>query len=129
MPGDDDQRSAAPRVDLRRLEDAHDLAARRDPRQPALDAGDHPVAEAEVRERRPAHDLVIGFPESDLTRVATAMMALADRPRPRLALVMAPLKRHLFAFVWLPRDMMSTAVRLRIEDLLDGLSTPPGDPR
>src|SRR5688500_16753672 len=65
------------------------------------------------------HDLVIGFSESDLTRVATAMMALADRPRPRLALVMAPLKRHLFAFVWLPRDMMSTAVRQRVEDLLE----------
>ena len=66
-----------------------------------------------------SHDLVIGFSEDDLTRVATAMMALADRPRPRLALVMAPLKRHLFAFVWLPRDLMSTAVRLRIEDLLE----------
>jgi glutamate dehydrogenase len=65
------------------------------------------------------HDLVIGFSADDLARVATAMMALADRPRPRLALVMAPLKRHLFAFVWLPRDMMSTAVRLRIEDLLE----------
>jgi glutamate dehydrogenase len=65
------------------------------------------------------HDLVIGFSESDLARVATAMMALADRPRPRLALVMAPLERHLFAFVWLPRDMMSTAVRLQIEALLE----------
>jgi glutamate dehydrogenase len=65
------------------------------------------------------HDLVIGFSHEDLARVATATMALADRPRPRLALVMAPLKRHLFAFVWLPRDMMSTAVRLRIEALLE----------
>jgi len=64
------------------------------------------------------HDLVIGFADDDLVRVATAMMALADRPRPRLALVMAPLRRHLFAFVWLPRDMMSTTVRLGIEDLL-----------
>jgi glutamate dehydrogenase len=65
------------------------------------------------------HDLVIGFSHEDLARVATAMMALADRPRPRLALVMAPLKRHLFAFVWLPRDLMSTAVRERVEDLLE----------
>jgi len=64
------------------------------------------------------HDLVIGFSESDLSRVATTMMALADRPRPRLAIVTAPLQRHLFAFVWLPRDMMSTATRLRIMDLL-----------
>ena len=65
------------------------------------------------------HDLVIGFSGEDLARVATAMMALVDRPRPRVALVMAPLERHLFAFVWLPRDMMSTTVRLRIQDLLE----------
>ena len=65
------------------------------------------------------HDLVIGFSEEDVARVATTMMTLADRPRPRVALVMAPLHRHLFAFVWLPRDMMSTATRLRIQELLE----------
>jgi glutamate dehydrogenase len=65
------------------------------------------------------HDLVIGFDEDDTLRVATAMMALIDRPRPRLALVCAPLKRHLFAFVWLPRDMLSTAVRTQIQTLLE----------
>ena len=65
------------------------------------------------------HDLVIGFDDADTTRVATAMMALIDRPRPRLALVAAPLKRHLFAFVWLPRDMLSTTVREQIRALLE----------
>ena len=65
------------------------------------------------------HDVMIGFREEDLKRVATTMMSLADRPRPRLAIVVAPLKRHAFAFVWLPRDMMSTATRLRIQDLLE----------
>ncbi|AKH43171.1 glutamate dehydrogenase [Altererythrobacter atlanticus] len=64
------------------------------------------------------HDLVIGFSEDDILRVATTMMALADRPRPRLAVVTAPLQRHLFAFVWLPRDMISTGTRHRIMDLL-----------
>ncbi|HSG55037.1 MAG TPA: NAD-glutamate dehydrogenase domain-containing protein [Paracoccaceae bacterium] len=64
------------------------------------------------------HDLVIGFADEDTCRVATAMMALIDRPRPRLALVAAPLKRHLFAFVWLPRDMLSTTVRKQIEAML-----------
>ncbi|MDP3677374.1 MAG: NAD-glutamate dehydrogenase [Novosphingobium sp.] len=64
------------------------------------------------------HDLLIGFTEPDLARVATAMMSLVDRPRPKLALVKAPLARHLFAFVWLPRDLLSTAVRLQIETLL-----------
>ncbi|WP_120716773.1 NAD-glutamate dehydrogenase [Tsuneonella amylolytica] len=65
------------------------------------------------------HDLVIGFSEEDIERVATTMMSLVDRPRPRLALVEAPLSRHLFAFVWMPRDMVSTQVRLRIEQLLE----------
>ncbi|MGN3974548.1 NAD-glutamate dehydrogenase [Tsuneonella sp. SYSU-LHT278] len=65
------------------------------------------------------HDLVIGFSDDDIERVATTMMSLVDRPRPRLALVEAPLSRHLFAFVWLPRDMLSTQVRNRIEDLLE----------
>ncbi len=65
------------------------------------------------------HDLVIGFPDEDIERVATAMMSLVDRPRPRLALVEAPLARHLFAFVWMPRDMLATQVRLRIQELLE----------
>ncbi|MGX7896312.1 NAD-glutamate dehydrogenase domain-containing protein [Tsuneonella sp. HG222] len=65
------------------------------------------------------HDLVIGFAEPDIARVATAMIALTDRPRPRAALVTSALGRHLFAFVWLPRDMLSTQVRLRIQDLLE----------
>ena len=64
------------------------------------------------------HDLLIGFVQADLERVATTMMSLVDRPRPRLALVRAPLDRHLFAFVWLPRDALSTQVRLQVEALL-----------
>jgi glutamate dehydrogenase len=65
------------------------------------------------------HDLLIGFSEGDVERVATTMMSLVDRPRPRLALVEAPLARHLFAFVWLPRDMVATQVRLEIQALLE----------
>ena len=65
------------------------------------------------------HDLLIGFSSSDIERVATAMISLVDRPRPRLALVEAPLARHLFAFVWLPRDMLSTQGRLQIQHLLE----------
>ncbi len=63
------------------------------------------------------HDLVIGFSDEDITRVATAMMSLGDRPRPRATLVTAPLGRHLFGFVWLPRDLLSTTVREQIEAL------------
>jgi glutamate dehydrogenase len=64
------------------------------------------------------HDLLIGCADDDLERIATTMMSLIDRPRPRLALVPAALDRHLFAFVWLPRDGMSTAARLQIEAML-----------
>lgn len=64
------------------------------------------------------HDLLIGFSAQDVSRVATAMMGLVDRPRPRLALVEAPLARHVFAFVWMPRDMLATQVRHQIQDLL-----------
>ena len=65
------------------------------------------------------HDLLIGFSQEDTERVATTMMSLVDRPRPRLALVQAPLARHLFAFVWMPRDMLATQVRLQIQALLE----------
>jgi len=64
------------------------------------------------------HDLLTGFPERDIARIATAMMSLVDRPRPRLVLLQAPLERHVFAFAWLPRDHLSTGVRLQIQDLL-----------
>ncbi len=65
------------------------------------------------------HDLLASFADADLERVATAMMSLVDRPRPRLALVQAPLARHLFAFVWLPRDALSTELRLAIQHMLE----------
>lgn len=64
------------------------------------------------------HDLLTGFSQADVERVAAAMMNLADRPRPRLALVAAPLQRHLFAFIWLPRDMVSTMVRQQVQAML-----------
>jgi len=71
------------------------------------------------------HDLLIGFGAADLERIATAMIGLVDRPRPRLALVRAPLARHLFAFVWLPRDALSTQVRLRIQAMLESACRAP----
>jgi glutamate dehydrogenase len=64
------------------------------------------------------HDLMIAFDEADLTRVATSMMSLVDRPRSRLVLARAPLDRHLYAFAWLPRDVMSNAVRDQIAAML-----------
>ncbi|MBS0255332.1 MAG: NAD-glutamate dehydrogenase [Proteobacteria bacterium] len=68
------------------------------------------------------HDLLIGFEDADLQRVVVALMTLIDRPRPRLALVRAPLDRHLFAFVWLPRDALNTTLRTRIAAMLEAAS-------
>jgi glutamate dehydrogenase len=64
------------------------------------------------------HDQLIAFTDADMERVTLTLMSLIDRPRPRLALVAAPLERHLYAFVWLPRDRLSTAMRNRIAGLL-----------
>ncbi len=64
------------------------------------------------------HDLLVAFSMADTRLLTTTMMSLIDRPRPRLVLINSPLERHVFAFVWLPRDMLSTTVRLEIQALL-----------
>ncbi|MEM1197499.1 MAG: NAD-glutamate dehydrogenase domain-containing protein, partial [Pseudomonadota bacterium] len=64
------------------------------------------------------HDLLVAFSVADTKLLSTAMMSLVDRPRPRLILINSPLERHIFAFVWLPRDQMSTGLRLQIQTLL-----------
>ncbi|MDE2301433.1 MAG: NAD-glutamate dehydrogenase [Sphingomonadales bacterium] len=68
------------------------------------------------------HDILIGFSDADCERVAMAMMSLIDRPRPALALVAGALGRNLFAFVWLPRDALTTSARLDIAEMLTGAS-------
>jgi glutamate dehydrogenase len=65
------------------------------------------------------HDLLIGFADPDVEHVAMALMSLIDRPRPKLALVAAPLARHILAFAWLPRDAMSTDNRRNIVAMLE----------
>jgi len=57
------------------------------------------------------HDLIIGFPTQALKQVALTAMSLADRPRPKLVLIEEVLRRQLFAFVWLPRDELTTTRR------------------
>ena len=54
------------------------------------------------------HDLLIAFPPAALRQVSLTAMSLSDRPRPKLMLVDEVLGRHIFAFVWLPRDEMTT---------------------
>ena len=71
------------------------------------------------------HDLLIGFAPAALERVATAMMSLVDRPRPKVVLVCSALQRHLFAFVWVPRDTISSGVRHQVMTMLEAAAGTP----
>ncbi|KQT31827.1 glutamate dehydrogenase [Sphingomonas sp. Leaf412] len=64
------------------------------------------------------HDLMTAFDGPAVETLALTAMSLADRPRPKVVLVPSPLGRHLFAFVWLPRDDVTTARRVSIGDML-----------
>lgn len=68
------------------------------------------------------HDILIGFDRETLERLALTFMSLSDRPRPKLALATSALARHLYAFVWLPRDDLSTARRIAVQDMLANAS-------
>jgi glutamate dehydrogenase len=64
------------------------------------------------------HDLVTAFSAESLEEVALTAMSLADRPRAEMTLVRSMLGRHMFAFVWLLRDDLSTARRIAIGEML-----------
>ena len=64
------------------------------------------------------HDLTVAFDSAALEELVLTAMSLADRPRPKLVVVRSQLGRHLFAFVWLPRDDLTTARRVAIGDML-----------
>ncbi|GAA3698523.1 NAD-glutamate dehydrogenase [Sphingomonas cynarae] len=63
------------------------------------------------------HDLVAGFDPDQLEELALTAMSIADRPRPAVVLVRSPLGRHLNAFVWLPRDDVTTGRRVAIGEM------------
>ncbi|MBR0552553.1 NAD-glutamate dehydrogenase [Stakelama marina] len=64
------------------------------------------------------HDLTASFTSEQLEEVALTAMSIADRPRSRLILIRSALGRHLFAFVWLPRDELSSGRRVAIGEML-----------
>ncbi len=64
------------------------------------------------------HDLLVSIAPAALENLALTAMSLADRPRPEMVLAEDALDRHLFAFVWLPRDDLSTARRVAIAEML-----------
>ncbi len=65
------------------------------------------------------HDLLASFDTATLERLALTAMSLQDRPRAKIMTATGPLERHLYAFVWLPRDEISTGRRLAIEDMIE----------
>ncbi|MEZ0497713.1 NAD-glutamate dehydrogenase [Sphingomonas sp. IW22] len=64
------------------------------------------------------HDLTTAFDDAAIEALTLTAMSIADRPRPKLVLVRSTLGRHLFAFVWLPRDELTTGRREAIGSML-----------
>jgi glutamate dehydrogenase len=69
------------------------------------------------------HDLLINLPRESVRELVVTAMSLADRPRPTLMLVRSILKGHLFAFVWLPRDELTTRRRIAIGEMIEEASS------
>ncbi|MGH6658645.1 MAG: NAD-glutamate dehydrogenase domain-containing protein, partial [Sphingomicrobium sp.] len=64
-------------------------------------------------------DLLINLGLDSVRTLAMMAMSLADRPRPALVQVRSILKGHLFSFVWLPREELTSARRIAIAELLE----------
>ena len=64
-------------------------------------------------------DLLINLSAEAVKELVMTAMSLADRPRPTLLLVRSILKGHLFAFVWLPRDDLTTRRRIDIGVMIE----------
>ncbi|MBB3764547.1 NAD-glutamate dehydrogenase [Sphingomicrobium lutaoense] len=65
------------------------------------------------------HDLVVSFEPDAVREAALTAMSLADRPRPTMLILQGALRRHLYAFVWLPRDELSTSRRTAIAMMIE----------
>ena len=65
------------------------------------------------------HDLLVSLAPAEVRSAALTAMSLADRPRPTLLLLPGALRRHLFAFVWLPRDELTTRRRIAIGKMVE----------
>jgi glutamate dehydrogenase len=64
-------------------------------------------------------DLLINLSLDSVRDLVMVAMSLADRPRPALLQVRSILKGHLFTFVWLPREELTTARRTQIARMLE----------
>ncbi|HUE79777.1 MAG TPA: NAD-glutamate dehydrogenase domain-containing protein [Sphingomicrobium sp.] len=64
-------------------------------------------------------DLLINLSLNSMRELVMMGMSLADRPRPALLQVRSILKGHLFTFVWLPREDLTTSRRTAIAMMLE----------
>jgi glutamate dehydrogenase len=64
-------------------------------------------------------DLLVNLRPGEVKELAATAISLADRPRPTLILVRSILKGHMFAFVWLPRDELTTRRRVSIGEMIE----------
>ena len=64
-------------------------------------------------------DLLVSLSPDSACDLVTMAISLADRPRPAILLVRSILKGQLFAFVWLPRDDLTTQRRQNIGKMLE----------
>src|SRR4051812_46579192 len=64
-------------------------------------------------------DLLVNLGREAIDELVLTAMSLADRPRPTLVLVRSLLNGHLFAFVWLPRDELTTRRRIAIGQMIE----------
>ncbi len=64
------------------------------------------------------HDVLLALDEATLERLTLTAMSLADRPRAEMILARDALDRHLFAFVWFPRDELTTARRVAVGTMI-----------
>ncbi|MEO6255556.1 MAG: NAD-glutamate dehydrogenase domain-containing protein [Sphingomicrobium sp.] len=64
-------------------------------------------------------DLLVNLSLESVRELVMMAMSLADRPRPALLQVRSILKGHLFSFVWLPREELTTSRRMAIAMLLE----------
>lgn len=64
------------------------------------------------------HDLLVTFDQTNLERITLTAMSLSDRPRPKLLTMRSALGRHIFAFVWIPRDSISTRMREAVQNMV-----------
>jgi len=64
-------------------------------------------------------DLLVNLRPEEVKHLTTTAISLADRPRPTLILVRSILRGHMFAFVWLPRDELTTRRRVSIGEMIE----------